>query len=177
MRFLPSNDRKDTRTPVEKLTMAGLLVAAAILLSGVHFPVGPTRCYPFQHTINVLAGALLGPWWAGGVAFVTSLLRNMTGTGTLFAFPGSIPGAILAGVAFRLAPHPLSALAEPLGTGPIGATFSAFLLGPAMGRSVGFFSLQSAFLISSIPGALLGMGMLYAFRKGPFARILRIRNK
>ncbi len=177
MRFSTSNNRKDTRTPVEKLTVAGLLVAAAMLLSGVHFPVGPTRCYPFQHTVNVLAGALLGPCWAGGVAFVTSLLRNMTGTGTLFAFPGSIPGAIMAGVAFKLFPHPLSALAEPFGTGPIGATFSAFLLGPAMGRSVGFFALQAAFLISSIPGALLGMVILHVFQRRASSGILQSEDK
>jgi energy coupling factor transporter S component ThiW len=86
---------------IRKLTFAGLLVAAGILLSGVSFPMGPTRCYPFQHTVNVLAGAALGPWWAAGAAFVTSLVRNMTGTGTLFAFPGSIPGALAAGLALR----------------------------------------------------------------------------
>jgi energy coupling factor transporter S component ThiW len=96
----------------------------------------------------------------------------MTGTGTLFAFPGSIPGAITAGLAFRIIRKPVGALAEPLGTGPVGATISALILGPAMGRSVGFFTLQSAFLISSIPGALLGMGLLHVFHKSSFSKLL-----
>ncbi|PKL02009.1 MAG: hypothetical protein CVV55_06635, partial [Synergistetes bacterium HGW-Synergistetes-2] len=83
MRFWFRTDKTGDRSRVEKLTLAGLFVAAAILLSGVHFPMGPTRCYPFQHTVNVLAGAFLGPWWAAGVAFITSVIRNMTGMGTL----------------------------------------------------------------------------------------------
>ena len=76
MRFWFQTDKTGDRSRVEKLTLAGLFVAAAILLSGVHFPMGPTRCYPFQHTVNVLAGAFLGPWWLR-VAF-TSIIRNMT---------------------------------------------------------------------------------------------------
>ena len=176
MRFWFQTDKTGGGCRIEKLTLAGLFVAAAILLSGVHFPMGPTRCYPFQHTVNVLAGAFLGPWWAAGVAFITSVIRNMTGMGTLFAFPGSIPGAIASGLAFKFFARPISALAEPLGTGPVGAALSALLLGPAMGKPVGFLSLQTAFFISSIPGALLGMGILHVFQKTPFhSKVLRGR--
>jgi energy coupling factor transporter S component ThiW len=172
MNSLTGDNKAEKRSPLRKITLAGLFVAAAILLSGVHFPIGPTRCYPFQHTINVLAGAFLGPWWAAGGAFVASLIRNMTGTGTLFAFPGSIPGAIAAGFAFRIVRKPWSALAEPIGTGPVGATISALILGPAMEKSIGFLALQSAFLLSSIPGALIGMALLHMFRKSSFSRYL-----
>ena len=154
-------------------TLAGLFVAASILLSGVNFPRGPTKCYPFQHTVNVLAGALLGPWWASGAAFVTSLLRNMMGTGTLFAFPGSIPGAFLAGYAFRLFKKPWAALAEPVGTGLIGAAIASLILGPAMGRSVGLWTLVVAFSASSVPGALLGGVLLHVLRKTPLARYVQ----
>ena len=58
----------------------------------------------------------------------------------------------------------------------LGAPFGgALLLGPAMGKPVGFLTLQTAFLISSIPGALLGMGILHIFQKAPFSRVLRGR--
>ncbi len=157
-------------------TLAGLFVAASILLSGVNFPMGPTKCYPFQHTVNVLAGALLGPWWASGAAFVTSLLRNMMGTGTLFAFPGSIPGALLAGYAFRLLRKPWAALAEPVGTGLIGAAIASLILGPAVGRSVGLWTLVMAFSVSSVPGAVLGGVLLHILQRTPLARYVRPRE-
>ena len=158
--------------PLRKLTLGGLFVAVSILLSGVHFPMGPTKVYPFQHTVNVLAGAILGPWWAAGAAFVTSLIRNMTGMGTIFAFPGSIPGAVAAGLAYRFVQKPWAGVAESLGTGPIGAGLSALILGPAMGRSVGYWALQGAFLVSSIPGAFFGVGLLYVLQRSPLRRLL-----
>ncbi|NCC96334.1 MAG: energy coupling factor transporter S component ThiW, partial [Synergistales bacterium] len=49
---------------LRRLTVAGLLTATALLLSGVSIPFGPTKCFPFQHTVNAVAGILLGPWWA-----------------------------------------------------------------------------------------------------------------
>lgn len=161
-------------TRLRKLTIAGLLAAASLLLSGVSFPMGPARCYPFQHTINVLAGAALGPRWAAGTAFATSLLRNMAGTGTFFAFPGSIPGAIAAGLALRFFKKPWAALAEPLGTGIIGAALSAFILGPAMGKAAGFSAIAGAFFASSAPGALIGMGLLHILAKTPMSSVFRI---
>jgi len=155
-----------------KLAAAGLLAAAAILLSGVHFPLGPTKCFPFQHAINVLAGAILGPWWASGAAFATSLVRNMTGMGTLFAFPGSIPGALPAGFAYRIFRRPWAGLAEPVGTGFIGAPVSAWILGPAMGTAPGLAALQAGFLLSSIPGALIGIAVLHFLKKSLLHTIL-----
>ena len=154
---------------LRKGTLAGLFVAAAILLSGIYFPMGPTKCYPFQHAVNVVAGAVLGPWWAAGAAFTASLIRNIMGTGTLFAFPGSIPGAITAGLAFRFFRKPWAALGEPLGTGLVGAPLSALILGPAMGKSAGLLALQAAFLASSIPGALVGMAVLHVLERSPFS--------
>ncbi len=163
--------RGDGDVHLRKVTVAGLLIAAGVLLSGISFPMGPTRCYPFQHTVNVLAGAALGPWWAAGSAFVTSLVRIMSGTGTLFAFPGSIPGALAAGFAFRYFRTPWAALAEPLGTGFAGAAISAWILGPAMGKAAGLSVLTGAFLASSVPGSLLGMGLVHVLGRTPLADI------
>jgi energy coupling factor transporter S component ThiW len=150
---------------ISKLTLAGILAGAGVLLSGIYFPFGPTRCFPFQHTINVISGILLGPWWALGVAFTTSTIRVLTGMGTLFAFPGSIPGAMMVGFAFQMTKKDWAALAEPLGTGPVGATVSALILGPAIGKSAGLLALQGAFLASSIPGSVLGLVFMLALRK------------
>lgn len=157
------------RERLRNLALAGLFAALGVLLSGLSVPVGPTRCFPAQHALNALAGVLLGPWWAAGTATVTSLLRVSLGTGTLFAFPGSIPGALAVGFAAALLPDrlkPLGALAEPLATCTLGAWICAAWLGPAMGKSVGYAFLAGAFGASSVPGALLGLGLLAALRAG-----------
>lgn len=44
----------------------------------------------------MLAGLILGPIYGVGIAFCVSLIRNLSGTGSLFAFPGSMVGALLA---------------------------------------------------------------------------------
>ncbi|GAB1487534.1 energy coupling factor transporter S component ThiW [Aminivibrio sp.] len=157
----------------EKICIAGMLGASAVLLSGFSFPVGLTRCFPFQHTVNALAGALLGPWWAAGIAFIAASLRNLLGTGTLFAFPGSIPGALIAGFAFRLFKSPAAALGEPLGTTLVGAPLAALVLGPAMERSAGLLSLSGAFLLSSLPGSLIATALLAGLEKTPLLASLR----
>ena len=51
--------------------------------------------------INVLSAILLGPWYALIQAFLSSLIRNVLGMGTLFAFPGSMFGALLAGLLYK----------------------------------------------------------------------------
>lgn len=81
---------------VKKLALAGILVAVGIVCSPLSIPVGASKCAPVQHFINILGGVFLGPGYAVGMAFVTSLLRNLMGTGTLLAFPGSMCGAFCA---------------------------------------------------------------------------------
>lgn len=150
-----------------KAVFAGAFAAAGVVLSFVSFPMGPAKCFPFQHTVNVIAGVTLGPWWALGAAFTTSLIRNIAGTGTLFAFPGSMFGALFVGLAARLAPRGrklAAAVAEPLGTGIAGAWVSSVMIAPVMGKNVGFMFMSTSFLISSIPGALTGAAVLYFLR-------------
>lgn len=161
-----SENRISTQyTHTRMLAMAGILIASGVLLSGISIPFGPTKCFPFQHSVNVLAGILLGPWWGAGTATIISIIRISMGTGTIFAFPGSIPGVIAVGFAYRIFHKDWAALAEPLGTGPVGATISAFILGPATGNSAGILTLWTAFLASSIPGAVIGLIILMFIRK------------
>ena len=86
---------------IHKLTLAALLVAIGTLSAHlIYIPAGISKCFPVQHAINVLGAVILGPGYATAVAFVISCLRNMFGTGSLLAFPGSMIGACLAGLGY-----------------------------------------------------------------------------
>lgn len=154
-------------SPLRKLIMAALLASVGVILSGLSIPLGPTRCFPIQHAVNVIAGVLLGPWWAAGAACITSTLRIATGTGTLFAFPGSIPGALAAGLAASVFKRRwiAAALAEPLGTSLIGAGLGAAVISPAIHSSATFTMLFFPFFASSVSGAFLGILVLTALHR------------
>src|SRR5207245_4959831 len=73
---------------LRRLVLAAMFAAIGTLVSfpPLSIPVLGTKLFPFQHTINVVAGILLGPWYAAGAALVTASLRNMLGWGAPFAF-------------------------------------------------------------------------------------------
>ena len=86
----------------KKLVLAGLFIAITVVFSAfIVIPIGVAKAAPVQHFMNVLTAVILGPWYAMGCAFVTSLIRNLMGTGSILAFPGSMIGALLAGFAFK----------------------------------------------------------------------------
>ena len=151
------------RDRLRKMTLAALFAALAVLLSPLSFPAGPARCFPFQHAINGVTGVLLGPFWACGAALIASLVRNFLGTGTILAFPGSLLGALAVGFAAKLLPRKycfLAALAEPLATGTLGAWVASLIASAPGGRSAMFATLSIAFLLSSVPGAIMGCCLL-----------------
>jgi len=150
---------------LKKMIFSGLFAAIAVILSGIYFPIGPTKCFPFQHAVNAVCAVLLGPWYAVLSATISGIIRNTLGTGTIFAFPGGIPGALVVGIVYHFWPKDYAALTEPLGTGPIGATISAYIVAPWIGRSMPFLAFQVAFLASSIPGCILGFLALRILRK------------
>lgn len=159
---------------LKKSILAGVFAAAGVVLSFVSIPAGFAKCFPFQHSINVVAGVLLGPFWAVSSAFATSLIRNLLGTGSLFAFPGSMFGALLVGLAAKLLTdkHKIWAAAtEPIGTGVLGAWVSSLIIGPIIGKNIGFAFLSFSFLMSSIPGACIGAIILYYLRKSGISNI------
>ena len=148
------------------LVLAALFAGLGVLLSSFAIPAGGARVFPFQHTINAVAGVLLGPWWAAGSALVTATLRVSLGTGSLFAFPGSPFGAIAVGLAYRLLRRDEAALFEPLGTVLVGAPLGAFLISPFLEEAAGgLLALMVAFALSSIPGAIIGYLVLKALRR------------
>ena len=181
MRFWKKNSRRERPiethnhrvTEIHRVVLTSLLAAVAVLLSGIHFPVGPTKVFPFQHMVNSLAGVLVGPWYGALAALIAGVIRNAMGTGTLFAFPGGIPGAIVVGLIYRWAGRDWASLTEPFGTGLIGVGLVVLLLGPLMGKEYAFIFFFTAFLASSIPGSILGFFLLKALRR---TRILERRQ-
>ena len=75
---------------LKKTVTAAMLAALTVALSGFYIPIGVSKCYPIQHMVNVLCAIFLGPGYGVMAAFCTSLIRNLMGTGSLLAFPGSM---------------------------------------------------------------------------------------
>lgn len=163
------------KTQIVKLAIAGVLIALGAVLSGTFsFPIGATKCAPFQHMVNVLAGVILGPWYAVGMAFITSLLRIANGTGTLFAFPGSMIGALCSGLAFRYILNkkpievriPVAVIGEVFGTGIIGAMatypIAVFILG---NTDTTLYANIIPFLVSTAVGSVIAAILVFALAK------------
>jgi energy coupling factor transporter S component ThiW len=167
---MPVIPRKSITT--RNLVLVALFAGLAVVLSGINFPVGPTKVFPCQHALNAVAGVLLGPWYAALAALIAAVMRNLLGTGTIFAFPGSIPGALVVGFAYRWWKKDYAAFLEPLGTGPLGATISALIVAPLIGKTMTWVWFQTAFLASSIPGSILGFIVLWGLRRVGVKRLL-----
>lgn len=137
------------RWNLRRLTLAAILVALGVVLSTFSIPIGASRCFPVQHFVNVLAGMVLGPVPAVLCAFCTSLLRLALGTGTLLAFPGSMVGALLCAVAYRLTKRIGAACAgEILGTGVLGALCAYPIAAFLLGREAALFAYVIPFCLS-----------------------------
>ena len=160
-----------------KLSLAGTMCAVAVVGSLISFPVFGSKCAPVQHVVNVLCAVLLGPGWAVGVAFTASLLRNMLGLGSLLAFPGSVFGALLCGLAYRRFRQILpTVVAEVFGTGIIGGLASYPIAIAFMGIAAGsvvFYAYVVPFLVSTTVGAILAGLLLLALERDGLLRQLR----
>lgn len=153
---------------IRKLVLTAVFAAIPVVLSFVpgSIPVAGAKLLPWQHMTNAVAGVVLGPWYAALASTLAAVLRNLFGVGTLLAFPGGIPGAIVVGLAYRVWPRSWVVLLEPLGTGPVGATLGSLLVAPVfMGRAIPLATLLSLFLASSVPGAVLGWLALQALTR------------
>ncbi|MDF2986624.1 MAG: thiW protein [Eubacterium sp.] len=154
------------KTNVKKLSLAGLLVAVAVVGSTFYFPVGVSKCMPVMHMVNVLGGVLLGPWYAVGIAFVTSCIRLIAGTGTLLAFPGSMAGALLCGLLYRKFGNTVSAfLGEVIGTGIIGAVLAYPVATLFLAKQAALYGFILPFSISSIGGAAISSVLIIALKR------------
>ncbi len=144
-----------------------MFVAMGTITSHLVFiPVGFAKIFPVQHFLNVVSAVLLGPAYAVLQALLTSIIRNMMGTGSIFAFPGSIIGAFLASILFLKTKKMIWAFSgELVGTGIIGAIVSYPIAVLFLGSEAALFGFVPSFLVSSLAGALLGYILLKALVK------------
>lgn len=166
---------KNNRT--SKLAMSGLLCAVGVVGSFFSVPVFGSKCAPVQHIVNILCAVLLGPFYGVGVAFATSLIRNLLGFGSLMAFPGSMFGALLCGIAYHKTKNTwLTYLAEVFGTAVLGGLCAypvAILFMGINAADVAFYAYIIPFLISTAAGAVLSALIIEGMKK---ANILKLGN-
>jgi len=148
-----------------KLTLTAMMIAIGTLTSNLFYiPIGFTKVFPIQHFMNVISAVLLGPYYAVAQAFGVSLLRNLLGTGSLFAFPGSMVGALLASLLFwKTRKLYLALIGEVIGTGILGAMLSYPIATLFLGQKATLFGFIPLFIFSSFAGALLGFLILTVF--------------
>lgn len=148
------------------LARMGMLIALGVAASYISsISMFGAKLNPAQATVNVVAGALVGPWAAAAVALVIAVMRILLGTGSLLAIPGSVFGALLAGLAYRYLRSKAAAVAgEVIGTGVIGAVagfpVGVYLMGSAKAAAGGLAFYIPLFVPSSLAGALLGFAVV-----------------
>ena len=172
-------------SPIRKISLLIALTAVGVIIAPLAwFPFISTKAFPGQHLVNAIAGVLLGPWLAAIAAILIGIIRNALGIGTIYAFPGGVPGAIVVGLAYLLtrnARNPLlrysAALLEPIATVLIGGTLSIFIVAPAVGditllgaiEQYGLYSFLPIFwagwAASSVPGSIIGYLVLLTLDK------------
>lgn len=145
-----------------KLTVSAMFIAIGVLAGNIiYIPVGASKCFPIQHTLNVLAAVLLGPAYGVMNAFCISLLRNFMGTGSLLAFPGSMVGALLAGYIYKFTKNKYAtAVGEVVGTGVLGGLLAVPISILVMGNAVGAMAYVPSFLLSSFGGSVIAVILL-----------------
>ena len=159
---------------VQKLTLAGILIALGVVGSAFYIPVGASKCMPVQHMVNILAAVTLGPFWGIGIAFIASLLRNLLALGSLMAFPGSMVGALCCGLVYHFSRKlSLTCAAEALGTGILGGIAAYPVAVYLMGLTpAGIFVYIVPFLISTVAGSILAFLLITVLEKGGVMREL-----
>lgn len=152
---------------IKKLTFTALMAALAVVGSFISFPVAGSKCAPVQHLVNILCAVFVGPWWGVACAFIASLIRNLTGLGSPLAFPGSMCGALLAGLLYKfIKKTPVAYAGELVGTGIIGGMLSYPIAAFIMGNDkAALFTFVVPFLISSLGGTIIAIVIVTALEK------------
>lgn len=157
------------KTNMKKLALAGVLCAVAVVGSLFSFPVFGSKCSPVQHMVNILCAVLLGPTYGVSAAFVTSLVRNLLGLGSLMAFPGSMFGALLCGLVYAKTKNILGTLlGEVFGTAILGGLCAYPIAIFFMGQNaagLAFYAYITPFLISTACGAMISAVLIFGLKK------------
>ena len=161
---------KGSALSTRKLALCGVFIACAVVGSMFSIPVLGSRCSPVQHLVNILCAVFLGPWYGLAAAFLASVIRNLLGLGTLLAFPGSMCGALLAGLLYKyIKKLPAAWIGELFGTSVIGGLLAypvaAFIMGNS---SAALFAYIIPFLISSGGGTIIAAVVTVSLKKVGF---------
>ena len=152
---------------VKKTATAAMLVALTVVMSGFSIPIGASRCYPIQHLVNVVCAVFLGPVYGVMAAFCTSFIRNLMGTGSLLAFPGSMVGALLCGLIYqKTGKLLLTYIGEVVGTGLLGGMLCDPVAVLIMGNSeAALFTYVMPFFMSTACGTVMAAILVAALEK------------
>lgn len=152
---------------IRNLTITAFLIAINVVLSSlIVIPLGPIKAAPVQHFINVLCAVFVGPWYGLTQALISSILRISFGTGSPFAFPGSMIGVLLSSLFYMYRKHIfMASVGEVLGTGVIGSLM-CIPLAWFMGMEDFFVKpLMIAFMVSSVIGSLISYIILIILKR------------
>ena len=141
----------------KKIAITAMMAAIAVVGSTFSFPIFGSKCAPVQHMVNVLCAVFLGPWYGLAAAFITSVIRNLLGLGTLLAFPGSMCGALLSGLLYRkFQTLPAAYAGEVFGTAVIGGILAFPIARLVMGNAgAALFTFVVPFLVSTAGGTAI----------------------
>lgn len=148
----------------QNIALSGILIAIAVIFGTFSIPIGAAKISPVQHFVNVVGAITLGPFYAFLNGFISALLRNLLGTGSLLAFPGSMFGGVIAGFLYKKFNKEIFAVCgEIIGTGIIGGMIAYPVASFLMGKQAALFTYVIPFLFSCSFGA----AMAYIFIKVP----------
>ncbi len=161
---------------IRKMVLTAMFACLSfVLCTFVYFP----SMAPFQHFVNVLAAVFLGPWYGFAAAFLTGVMRMMSGR-TIQALVGAIFGAFLSGLLYQKTKKLWAAVVgEVIGTGII----SAMVAYPLMKMWYGLdaqspFYYMPFYTPSSMMGAFLAVLVLGVLkRSGMLQRLLDDINR
>ena len=157
-----------------KLTLTAVFAAVAVAGSLFSFPVFGSKCAPVQHLINIMCAVFVGPWYGLVCAFIASLLRNLLGLGTLLAFPGSMCGALLAGLLYRYGKRlPFAYIGEVFGTAIIGGMLAYPIATLFMNKEAAIFTFVVPFLISTCGGTVIAAIITIALEQAGLLKKLK----
>ena len=100
------------------------------------------------------------------MAFTTSLIRNLIGTGSLLAFPGSMVGAYLCGLLYQKSGKLAAAyVGEVVGTGLLGGILCYPVAEFLMGKEAALFMYVMPFFMSTMCGTIIAAVLIGIMEK------------
>ncbi len=169
------------KTNIKKLSLTAMFITVAVVGSMFSFPVFASKCSPVQHMVNILCAVFLGPSYGLTAAFLTSLIRNLLGLGSLLAFPGSIFGALLCAIIYKYTKNIwLTCIGEIFGTAILGGLCAYPVAIWFMGKNAGdiaFYTYIIPFLISTAVGAIVSALVIFAMKRSGILKKLQTESE